>query len=1144
MELGTPYTVIGLPTRRLSMTSLKANLDAESDFRPPAATWYDETHGHFAVLLDRKHEKTSAHLDEWGLVSDNHTKKNRKDDSEVVHFATISAPGSELGKPPMTSGNQRQQQPQRITKQRMLPMSEPMGVRLPWLLACVKNDESMTELVATRTMSEDSEDNGERAVEMSHQPYKRRVPSLAKFSRDKKVMALQYSSTMIRIAPVLTEIKSLKDSVHQRQWVIDLSTNSSSPIACTSQTMPPPQAGRAAGLSFKKFGAKKNNNNNEEEEDILKYGTILPGGVMWSDHGGKSQDLIIITTTTVILYKISLSRNSAAKSHMFTHPLAIAFWYEPISRTLMLGSYSPNQSYYKSKLSKKVDINDLSLKEDKDSDSEEESHPPSVLVMRTFFLQMPPPDKSVTSGVVSNDALLDEMNNSFNDSKASVAQSTEATSEGNSFFPRLELPPPDRVPPFATGLSRGVYHSTMHSQQDSSQSDEEEDMVEVVAANDITLVNIYGEPYCIEVGSLGHGHGITLYKLIKDGTNSTLRVKTVIPDNFSLPRTSFDSTLIYVVDNLLCIMSKETKSTLFIDIKKMYYKSSNPKESMVVVEEPSNEKQPDVKSVYEEGLSFLPPFYMLDPQGRGVISYLKLNIASIADAFPVNTCSVSMLLRRRTLPSLSRSLAMDHFDEILDSIQQNANDVDSISVRRLWLDAVADIYSASKQCQMWDYRTSSSFVFQCALLPSSAAFLSGYNPYDYTQLSADPPIAYQSIITQTEMCEQIFLPRAKIAMSSKDTEQLEFITQTLLEYLGALDRHYVSPCPALQCLLVALLWRLDFGREVLSMLRAERFQRTIDAEDERRESKNDGNSKGEEASLSSPMEESMRSGRAMFAEMVIVIVNNVTLGIGVDHDKTNILVNHKVSAGSVRDSIITRALDILIATSSYHIAAKLLLSWGRVLDAISVCSKAALKTIYDKPPSHQHPYLTGPSSDRLGTSAQDFFKATVQCARSYADVGDRCRLFQHLFTFLKLWEPACFSLESRQMKVQMPRRATIDSTISFVVISKSNRQSLMMLDNISPILISGKNERGKDGVNYLESTTKMRRRISTGSVRSVRASFRSKADQEGSLLPFIHQSQLAHNVSYFPDELFGGANSEVTDTVQILFGFPASNVTS
>eukprot|EP00978_Attheya_sp_CCMP212_P000008 scaffold19_cov55-Attheya_sp.AAC.1 len=1104
-----------------------------------AATWYDETHGHFAVLLDRKHEKTSTHLDEWGLVSDTHTKKNRKDDGEVVHFTTISAPGSELGKPPMPTGNQH---PQQIKKQRMLPMSEPMGVRLPWLLACVKNDESMTEVVVPHTMSEESEDNEERAVEMSHQPYKRRVPSLAKFSRDMKVMALQYSSTMIRIAPVLTEIKSLKDSVHQRQWVIDLSSHSSSPIAYTSQTMPPPQASRA-GLSFKKFGGKKGNNNNEEEEDILKYGTILPGGVVWSDHGGKSQDLIIITTTTVILYKISLSRNSAAKSHMFTHPLAITFWYEPISRTLMLGSYSPNQSYYKSKLSKKDDMNDLSLKEDKDSDSEEEiRHPPSVLVMRTFFLQMPPPDKSATSGVVSNDALLDEMNNSFNDSKASVAQSTEAISEGSSFFPRLELPPPDRVPPFATGLSRGVYHSTMNSQQDSSQSDEEEDMVEVVAANDITLVNIYGEPYCIEVGSLGHGHGITLYKLIKDGTNSTLRVKTVIPDNFTLPRTSFDSTLIYVLDNLLCIMSKVDKSTLFIDIKKMYYKNStNPKESMVVVEETSNEKQPDVKSVYEEGLSFLPPFYMLDPQGRGVIFYLKLNIASIADAFPVNTCSVSMLLRRRTLPSLSRSLAMDHFDEILDSIQQNANDVDSISVRMLWLDAVADIYSANKQCQMWDYRTSSSFVFQCALLPSSAAFLSGYNPSDYKQLSADPPIAYQSIITQTEMCEQIFLPRAKIALSSTDTEQLEFITETLIEYLGALDRHYVSPCPALQCLLVALLWRLGFGREVLSMLRAERFQRTIDAEDERRESKSDGNSKGEDASLLSPMEESMRSGRAMFAEMVIVIVNTVTLGIGVDQNKMNILVNHK---GSVRDSIITRALDILIATSSYHIAAKLLLSWGRVLDAISVCSKAALKTIYDKPPSRQHPYLTGPSSDRLGTSAQDFFKATVQCAHSYADVGDRCRLFQHLFTFLKLWEPACFSLESRQMKVQMPRRATIGSTTPFVTISKSNRQSLMMRDTSSPILISGKNEREKDGVNYLKSTIKMRRRISMGSVRSVRASFRSKADQEGSLMPFIHQSQLAHNVSNFPDELFGGANSEVTDTVQILFGFPASNITS
>jgi hypothetical protein len=82
--------------------------------------------------------------------------------------------------------------------------------------------------------------------------------------------------------------------------------------------------------------------------------------------------------------------------------------------------------------------------------------------------------------------------------------------------------------------------------------------------------------------------------------------------------------------------------------------------------------------------------------------------------------------------------------------------------------------------------------------------------------------------------------------------------------------------------------------------------------------------------------------------------------------------------------MITRAVDILIATSSYQTAAKMLLSWGRVLDAISVCSKAALKSIYNKPPAYQHPYLTGPSSDRRGTSAQDFFKATVQFAHSYA----------------------------------------------------------------------------------------------------------------------------------------------------------------
>lgn len=68
-----------------------------------------------------------------------------------------------------------------------------------------------------------------------------------------------------------------------------------------------------------------------------KENLILPNGIIWSDHGGNSEDLIIITTRGLELYKISPSRNQCKLSR-FIPQTASGFWYDPGHRLVLICS--------------------------------------------------------------------------------------------------------------------------------------------------------------------------------------------------------------------------------------------------------------------------------------------------------------------------------------------------------------------------------------------------------------------------------------------------------------------------------------------------------------------------------------------------------------------------------------------------------------------------------------------------------------------------------------------------------------------------------------------------------------------------------------------------------------------------------------
>ncbi|GMH76939.1 hypothetical protein TL16_g07241 [Triparma laevis f. inornata] len=115
-------------------------------------------------------------------------------------------------------------------------------------------------------------------------------PLLARFSLDYNLLALQVEPTVVHVYSI--------GSKRSDPWRIDVAIDKS---VATSDT------------------------------------TILPGGIVWSDHGGNSQDLTIVTSHGVVMYKVSPSRNQLAKVRSYLH-LTHAFWYEPITRCLLLST--------------------------------------------------------------------------------------------------------------------------------------------------------------------------------------------------------------------------------------------------------------------------------------------------------------------------------------------------------------------------------------------------------------------------------------------------------------------------------------------------------------------------------------------------------------------------------------------------------------------------------------------------------------------------------------------------------------------------------------------------------------------------------------------------------------------------------------
>jgi hypothetical protein len=153
----------------------------------------------------------------------------------------------------------------------------------------------------------------------------RRIPLLARQSLDGQLLAIQFTPKLLRIV----ELRSQDDDDNNnhdkpKHWTIDLSVGRD-PMSSSDDAMPVPR-----------YKVQDSNANKDD--------TILPGGIIWSEHGGNSQDLVVVTTQSVLCYKISRKRTQMAATHFFHHPPACAMWWEPTTRTIVVGSYGPDST--------------------------------------------------------------------------------------------------------------------------------------------------------------------------------------------------------------------------------------------------------------------------------------------------------------------------------------------------------------------------------------------------------------------------------------------------------------------------------------------------------------------------------------------------------------------------------------------------------------------------------------------------------------------------------------------------------------------------------------------------------------------------------------------------------------------------------
>lgn len=268
----------------------------------------------------------------------------------------------------------------------------------------------------------------------------------------------------------------------KRHWTIDLSFDAN-PVASSSKQLP--------NFRMETSRSKFTNKVKENEGIIIGTTTIIGGGIIWCKRTNNVLDLIVVTTTSVILYSVNNGEMTKTQVVM-QEDSAASFWYESKSKTLVVGSYTSN-------------------------------------LPRNL-------SESISEGMISSENIIGRSGG--NSSSSPTVTFPIAVLSMKTLFFEGDSPTFQTLPTFAVGtlreksIEKGVEneHNYSPSQQqhardgsDNISDDRSTGEENIILPSEISLFNLYGSIYCIEIGSLGNGHGIGLTEL--DSGSSCIRVR-------------------------------------------------------------------------------------------------------------------------------------------------------------------------------------------------------------------------------------------------------------------------------------------------------------------------------------------------------------------------------------------------------------------------------------------------------------------------------------------------------------------------------------------------------------------------------------------------------------------------------------------
>ena len=337
-------------------------------------------------------------------------------------------------------------------------------------------------------------------------------------------------------------------------------------------------------------------------------------------------------------------------------------------------------------------------------------------------------------------------------------------------FPRLEVPPPDRLPTFTTTAKR------------------------------LEVVSLYGMAYCVEMDA-----GRVQWRLLGYG-DPPVDVFHVDIDGFQ----PSDDLELFVIDNLFILHYRNSNTSIMIDIQdKTYMIQMNDSISLKHVNLFNTE-------LVCCGHAFI--------QVSDFVYPLTLDLERVKANWEDHKCIVPFLLRR-VRSNKAHSLVLNELVPLLHKPYDKQG-------RQSWLNAVFVVYEQSKSIWQHDCQVSHDLMLASALLPNEiqGRVLSDSPKFPSNVMK---PSQWNGVLTQSSILEKFLLPAAQQAMDKQSDNDLLDVLDFGVELLGVLCRHDITPVPAFRCLLAALLWRFGHFNELVALVKSNVTQKKCKESDDR-----------------------------------------------------------------------------------------------------------------------------------------------------------------------------------------------------------------------------------------------------------------------------------------------------------------------